>query len=77
VVRALRARCPSEDIIYLGDTARVPYGTRSPETVIRYALAARSRAHAARGEGDVVACNTVSAVALDMLRIELDLPVLG
>src|SRR5204863_261110 len=38
VVRALRERCPQEDIVYLGDTARVPYGTRSPETIIRYAL---------------------------------------
>ena len=37
VVRALRERCPAEDIVYLGDTARVPYGTRSPETIVRYA----------------------------------------
>jgi glutamate racemase len=77
VVRALRARCPAEDIIYLGDTARVPYGTRSPETVIRYALGC-ARILTARGvKAIIVACNTVSAVALDMLRIELDLPVLG
>jgi glutamate racemase len=77
VVRALRQRCPSEDIVYLGDTARVPYGTRSPETVIRYALGC-ARVLLARGvKAIVVACNTVSAVALDMLRIELDLPVLG
>ncbi|APR81303.1 Glutamate racemase [Minicystis rosea] len=77
VVRALRARCPQEDIVYLGDTARVPYGTRSPETVIRYALGC-SRVLTARGvKAIVVACNTVSAVALDMLRVELDLPVLG
>jgi glutamate racemase len=77
VVRALRARCPGEDIIYLGDTARVPYGTRSPETVIRYALGC-ARVLVNRGvKVIVVACNTVSAVALEMLRIELDLPVLG
>jgi glutamate racemase len=77
VVRALRARVPHEDIVYLGDTARVPYGTRSPETVIRYALGC-SRVLTARGvKAIVVACNTVSAVALDMLRVELDLPVLG
>jgi glutamate racemase len=77
VVRALRSRCPGEDIVYLGDTARVPYGTRSPETVIRYALGC-ARVLTARGvKVIVVACNTVSAVALDMLRIELDLPVLG
>lgn len=77
VVRALRKRCPNEDIVYLGDTARVPYGTRSPETVIRYALGC-SRVLTERGvKAIVVACNTVSAVALDMMRIELDLPVLG
>src|SRR5262245_32587784 len=77
VVRALRARCPGEDIIYLGDTARVPYGTRSPETVLRYALGC-ARVLVGRGvKVIVVAGNTVSAVALDMLRIELDLPVLG
>ncbi len=77
VVRALRERCPGEDIVYLGDTARVPYGTRSPETIIRYALGC-SRVLIARGvKAIVVACNTVSAVALDMMRVELDLPVLG
>jgi glutamate racemase len=77
VVRALRAHCPAENIIYLGDTARVPYGTRSPETVVRYALGC-ARLLTARGvKAIVVACNTVSAVALDMLRVELDLPVLG
>ena len=77
VVRALRERCPQEDIVYLGDTARVPYGTRSPETIIRYALGC-SRVLTGRGvKAIVVACNTVSAVALDMMRVELDLPVLG
>jgi glutamate racemase len=77
VVRALRERCPWEDIVYLGDTARVPYGTRSPETIIRYALGC-SRVLNGRGvKAIVVACNTVSAVALDMVRVELDLPVLG
>jgi len=77
VVRALRRQCPSEDIIYLGDTARVPYGTRSAETVVKYALGC-SRVLVGRGvKAIVVACNTVSAVALDMMRVELDLPVLG
>jgi glutamate racemase len=77
VVHALRQRCPQEDIVYLGDTARVPYGTRSPETVVRYALGC-ARVLIGRGvKAIVVACNTVSAVALDMLRVELDLPVLG
>lgn len=77
VARALRRALPNENLIYLGDTARVPYGTRSAATVIRYA---RSCARMLDQHGIkllVVACNTVSAVALDMLRIELDMPVLG
>ena len=77
VVRALTERLPSERLVYLGDTARVPYGTRSPHTIIRYARSC-GRSLAAHGiKMLVVACNTVSAVALDMLRIELDLPVIG
>lgn len=77
VVRALRKQLPGESIVYLGDTARVPYGARSPETVVRYALGC-ARVLIGRGvKGIVVACNTVSAVALEMLRVELDIPVLG
>src|SRR5215467_9569467 len=77
VVRALRERLPAESIVYLGDTARVPYGTRSQDTVVKYALAC-SKVLIARGvKAIVVACNTVSAVALEVLRVELDLPVLG
>ncbi len=77
VVHALRAVLPSEHIVYLGDTARVPYGTRSPETVVRYARGCASVLSARGIKALVVACNTVSAVALDVLRAELDLPVLG
>jgi len=77
VVRALRERLPAESIVYLGDTARVPYGTRSKDTVVKYALGC-AKVLTSRGvKAIVVACNTVSAVALDILRIELDLPVLG
>jgi glutamate racemase len=77
VVRAIREALPDERIVYLGDTARVPYGTRSPETIVRYARGC-ARVLVERGvKALVVACNTVSAVALDMLRVEFDLPVLG
>jgi glutamate racemase len=77
VVRALRATLPHEDIVYLGDTARVPYGTKGPATVIKYALGC-ARHLVGRGvKAIVVACNTVSAVAPERLRVELDLPVLG
>jgi glutamate racemase len=63
--------------VYLGDTARVPYGTRSAETVVRYARGC-ARLLLERGvKALVIACNTVSAVAVDILRAELDLPVLG
>jgi glutamate racemase len=67
VLRALRAELPSEDLVYLGDTARVPYGTKSAASVTRYALQA-TRALVDHGvKLLVVACNTASAVALDTL----------
>jgi glutamate racemase len=77
VVRALRAALPHEDIVYLGDTARVPYGTKGPNTVTRYALACASHLVLRGVKAIVIACNTVSAVAPERLRVELDLPVLG
>lgn len=77
VVRALLEKNPNERIIYLGDTARVPYGTRSAETVIRYAERCARVLRARQIKALIVACNTVSAVALDMLRVEFDLPVMG
>jgi glutamate racemase len=63
--------------VYLGDTARVPYGTRSAQTVIRYARACGAHLAKKGVKALVVACNTVSAVALDTLRIDFDRPVLG
>jgi glutamate racemase len=77
VVRALREMLPNERIIYLGDTARVPYGTKGATTVIKYALACARHLVARDVKALVVACNTVSAVAPETLRVELDLPVLG
>jgi glutamate racemase len=77
VVRALRESLPGERIVYLGDTARVPYGTRSAETVIRYARSCARVLIERQIKALVVACNTVSAVAVELLRAEFDLPVLG
>jgi glutamate racemase len=77
VARALLRALPSERIVYLGDTARVPYGTRSPQTVVRYARGCTQLLIERGVKGIVVACNTVSAVAIDILRAELDLPVIG
>lgn len=77
VVRRLIERLPRESIVYLGDTARVPYGTKSPATVVRYARAC-ARILLERGiKLLIVGCNTASACALDALREELEVPVLG
>ncbi|MGH1463612.1 MAG: glutamate racemase [Neptuniibacter sp.] len=68
VLNALRRRLPSENLIYLGDTARVPYGTKSSVSIVKYA----EQAAAALIERDikllVVACNTASAVAIEPLQ---------
>jgi len=77
VAAALRRALPRERIIYLGDTARVPYGTRSAETVVRYARGCAKLLLARGVKALIIACNTVSAVAVDILRAELDLPILG
>lgn len=77
VVRAIKELLPHENIVYLGDTARVPYGTRSAETVLRYARGCAQVLLERDVKALVIACNTVSAVAVEMLRAELDLPVIG
>ncbi len=77
VVRQIEACLPQESVIYLGDTARVPYGTKSPETVVRYAESCARILLARDIKMLVVACNTASAFALDVLRERLDIPVLG
>ncbi|GAB4511478.1 MAG: glutamate racemase [Haliangiales bacterium] len=77
VVRALRAALPERDIIYLGDTARVPYGSKSPRTVERYSVNCQ-RFLLDRAVGLVlVACNTASATALPALRQASAVPVIG
>lgn len=77
VVRSLRARLPRERLVYLGDTARIPYGTRSPETVERYALQIASFLEAMGIKMLVVACNTASALALARLEEDAPVPVVG
>jgi len=77
VVRELERQLPQERIIYFGDTARVPYGPKSPETVQRYS---REISDWLVGEGVkaiVVACNTATAHALPILREYLSVPVIG
>ena len=77
VLGALRERLPAEDFVYLGDTARLPYGTKSAATVQRYAVnaAAHLQNHGIRLL--VVACNTASSFALDELRERSPVPVIG
>jgi glutamate racemase len=78
VLRALRAALPAEEFFYLGDTARLPYGTKSAESVVRYSLQC-AQALIDRGiRCLVVACNTASASALDALRSRHpDIPIIG
>ncbi len=77
VAREIASRLPHETLIYLGDTARLPYGSKSAETVIKYAVRNVSflKQHALKAI--VVACNTASAVVLPALREIMDVPVLG
>lgn len=77
VQKAILAALPWVDTVYLGDTARLPYGTKSPATVTQYAL--RNARVLSLHDIDllVVACNTASAVAIPALRAELRIPVLG
>jgi glutamate racemase len=78
VLRALAARLPQETFVYLGDTARLPYGTKSAETVQAYALQATRLLIAEGVKMVVVACNTASAVALELLVKALaPVPVIG
>ena len=78
VLKALREELPHEDLIYLGDTARLPYGTKSPASISRYACQAARLLQERDIKLLVVACNTASAVALDALRAQMHpLPVIG
>lgn len=77
VAREIMRNLPSERIVYFGDTARVPYGNKSKESVIRFS---RQIIHFLRTEqvkAIVVACNTASAYALDEIRREIDIPIIG
>lgn len=77
VVAEMIRQLPHESIIYFGDTARVPYGPKSPDTVLRYS---REITSYLKGEGVkalVVACNTATAHALPALREEFDMPIVG
>src|SRR3982751_2097693 len=78
VLRCLRERLPHESFIYLGDTARLPYGTKSADSVVRYSLQAAQFLIERGVKYLVVACNTASSVAIDAMRERFaPTPVLG
>jgi glutamate racemase len=77
VLREIRRVLPHEDLVYLGDTARVPYGTKSPATVVRYACEDTQFLVDQQVKAVVVACNTASAWALATLERRFPLPIFG
>lgn len=77
VAREIMRQIPNEKIIYFGDTARVPYGNKSKETVTRFSRQIVRFLESHQVKTIVVACNTASAYALDELEDEIDIPIMG
>lgn len=77
VLKEIARLLPHEPVIYLGDTARVPYGIRSPETVTRYSFECSEFLMRQNIKLLVVACNTVSAISLSLIRRSVAVPVIG
>lgn len=77
VVREIIRQLPSENIVYFGDTARVPYGTKSRDTIINYSEQIVHFLKTKQVKAIVVACNTATSYALDVLKEKLDIPIIG
>ncbi len=77
VVKEIMHQIPNEKIIYFGDTARVPYGTKSQETITKYSRQIVRFLQMQNVKAIVVACNTASAYALDEMEKEVDIPMIG
>ncbi|MEE1313200.1 MAG: glutamate racemase [Lachnospiraceae bacterium] len=77
VTREIMRQLPKENLVYFGDTARVPYGTKSKKTIIRYSEQISRFLLTKKVKAIVIACNTASAVALEALQEEFDVPVIG
>ena len=77
VAREIMRNLPSEKIVYFGDTARVPYGSKSKDTVTRYSRQIIRFLMEQKVKAIVIACNTASAFALDTVKEEFDIPVIG
>lgn len=77
VFEKIKKQLPNEDLIYLGDTARVPYGSKSKEVICRFSLHNVLFLLEKKVKAIVVACNTASALALDFLRVYFQIPIIG
>jgi len=77
VAREIMRQMPNESIVYFGDTARVPYGSKSGDTILRYSRQIASFLRSFRVKAIVIACNTASAYAAETLAAESDVPVIG
>ena len=77
VMREIMRHLPNENIVYFGDSARVPYGSKSKDTIIRFSRQIIRFLQTKEVKAIVIACNTASALALDIVRKETNLPILG
>ncbi|MCR5609253.1 MAG: glutamate racemase [Lachnospiraceae bacterium] len=77
VAREIMNQIPKESIVYFGDTARVPYGNKSPETVITYCRQITRFLLSKNVKAIVIACNTATAFALETLKQEVNIPIIG
>ena len=77
VAREIMRQLPGEDLVYFGDTARVPYGSKSKNTVLKYSRQIVRFLRTKEVKAIVVACNTASALALDEIAAEIDIPIIG
>lgn len=77
VVREIMRQIPNERIVYFGDTARVPYGSKSKETITRYSRQIIRFLETQEVKAIVIACNTASAYALEEIEKEIKIPIIG
>ena len=77
VLKEIVEQLPGEDIVYFGDTARIPYGTRSKETVVKYFLQSARFLLTKEIKAIIIACNTASALAMEEAKKVFDIPLIG
>ena len=77
VMKELMAQLPNENIVYFGDTARLPYGTRTKETIIKYSMQCIRFLLSKGIKAVVIACNTASSMAIQAVRETFDIPIIG